>query len=171
MTTSFVNIGLQRTCLLSHAFQTTHWRCVSKVILHAANLHILPKSLGSTVQSGLLVTCSRHLYSSAQRESRYCCPVEDLGFKGLYMGAQIYINKHSSAAKVSFGAQNINLEHDAPQARRNNHAHAGTWITQGTATQWSIFSEFLKILKKTLTHFFYSEFSSILAKKMTRNVR
>ena len=137
--------------------QTTHWRCVSKVILHAANLHMLPKSLGSTVQSGLLVTysqrhslgskvqsvlmvtCSRHLYSSAQRESRYCCHVEDLGFKGLYMWAQIYINKHSSAAKVSFGAQNINLEHDAPQARRNNHAHAGTGITQGTATQWSIF--------------------------------
>ena len=55
------------------------------------------------------------------------------------MGAQIYINKHSSAAKVSFGAQNINLEHDAPQARRNNHAHAGTGTTQGTATQWSIF--------------------------------
>ena len=52
--------------------------------------------------------------------------VEDLGFKGLYMGAQIYINKHSSAAKVSFRAQNINLQHDAPQARRNNHAHAGT---------------------------------------------
>ena len=55
------------------------------------------------------------------------------------MGAQIYINKHSSAAKVPFGAQNINSEHDAPQARRNNHAHAGTGITQGTATQWSIF--------------------------------
>ena len=156
MTTSFVNIDLQRTCILSHAFQTTHWRFVSKVILHAANLHMLPKSLGSTEQSGLLVTysqrhslgrqrfrvtCSRHLYSSAQRESRYCCHVEDLGFKGLYMGAQIYINKHSSEAKVSFGAQNINLEHDAPQARRNNHAHAGTGITQGTATQWSIFKK------------------------------
>ena len=66
-------------------------------------------------------------------------PREDQGFKGLYMGAQIYINKHSSAAKVPFGAQNFNLEHDAPQARRNNHAHAGTGITQGTATQWSIF--------------------------------
>ena len=54
------------------------------------------------------------------------------------MGAQIYFNKHSSVAKVPFDAQNINFEHDAPQARRNNHAHAGTEITQGTATQWSI---------------------------------
>ena len=144
MTTSFVNIGLQRTCILSHAFQTTHsLACVP--ILRAANLRMLPKSLGSTVQSGLLATCSRHLYSSAQRESRYCCHVEDLGFKGLYMGAQIHINKHSSAAKVSFGAQSINLEHDAPQARRNNHAHAGTGTTQGTATQWSIFLEWQKI--------------------------
>ena len=120
---------------------------------HAANLHMLPKSLGSTVQSGLLVTCSWHLYSSAQRESRYCCHVEDLGFKGLYMGAQIYINKHSSATKVSFGAQNINLEHDAPQARRNNHAHAGTGITQGTATQWSIFFGYEAPLKPFKKHF------------------
>ena len=124
---------------------------------HAANLHMLPKSLGSEVQSGLLVTysrrhslgskvqsvllvtCSWHLYSSAQRESRYCCHIEDQGFKGLYMGAQIYTNKHSSVAKVPVDAQNINFEHDAPQARRNNHAHAGTGTTQGTATQWSIF--------------------------------
>ena len=65
MATSFVNIYLQRTCILSHAFQTTHWRCVSKVILHAANLHMLPKSLWSTVQSGLLVTYSqRHSLGS-----------------------------------------------------------------------------------------------------------
>ena len=52
-------------------------------------------------------------------------PREDQGFKGLYMGAQISSNKHSSVVKVSVDAQNINFEHDAPQARRNNHAHAG----------------------------------------------
>ena len=70
---------------------------------HAANLHMLPKSLGSKVQSGLLVTysrrhslgskvqsvllvtCSRHLYSSAQKESRYCCQDEDQVPRDLYM--------------------------------------------------------------------------------------
>ena len=71
---------------------------------HAANLHMLPKSLGNTgqigllvtysqrhslgskVQGGLMVPCSRHLYSSAQKESRYCCQDEDQVPRDLYMG-------------------------------------------------------------------------------------
>ena len=107
---------------------------------HAANLHMLPKSLGSTVQSGLFVTCPRHNYILFSTKGiSLLLPREDQGFKGLYMAAQISSNKHSSVAKVPVDAQNIYFEHDAPQARRNNHAHAGTGITQGTATQWSIF--------------------------------
>ena len=78
-------------------------RCAFKLIPVAANLHMLPKSLGRKVQSGLLVTysrrhslgskvqslllvtCSRHLYSSAQKESRYCCQDEDQVPRDLYM--------------------------------------------------------------------------------------
>ena len=109
MTTSFVNIDLSSAHMHSLA-------CVPNDTLkvrvegnpHAANLHMLPKSLGSKVQSALLVTysrrhslgckvqsvllvtCSRHWYSSAQKESRYCCQDEDQVPKGLHMGDHVY---------------------------------------------------------------------------------
>ncbi len=126
--------------------------------LHAANLHMLPKSLGRKVQSGLLVTysrrhslgtlqsvllvtCPRHLYSSAQKESRYCCQDEDQVPKGLYMGDHIYLSKHSSAVKGIFWHSNHQfIMTVAPQARHKKHAPAGPGTTQVTATQWLIFT-------------------------------
>ena len=59
MSTSFVNIGLQRTrhSLAYVPNDTLKVRVEGNP--HAANLHMLPKSLGSKVQSGLLVTYSR----------------------------------------------------------------------------------------------------------------
>ena len=65
MSTSFVNTGLQRTrhSLAYVPNDTLKVRVEGNP--HAANLHMLPKSLGSTVQSGLLVTYSqRHSLGS-----------------------------------------------------------------------------------------------------------
>ena len=106
---------------------------------HAANLHMLPKSLGRKVQSGLLVACSRYIYPSGQRESRYCCQGRRLVPKGLYMGDHIYFSKHSSAAKgILWHSNHQFIMTVAPQARHKKHAPAGPGTTQVTATQWLI---------------------------------
>ena len=117
--------------------------------LHAANLHMLPKSLGRKVQSGLLVTysrrhslgskvqsvllvtCSRHLYSSAQKESRYCCQDEDLVPRDLYMGTM-------STYQTQFRSKRYLLALKS-SIYHKKHAHAGPGTTQVTATQWLIF--------------------------------
>ena len=139
MTTSFVNIDLLRTCILSHAFQTTHWRCVSKVILTRRTC-----------------TCSRNLLE-AQYRAAYWWPA--LGIytlqrkKNLATAARTKIkslgistwgpcllSKHSSAAKGIFGHSNQQfIMIVAPQARHKKHAPAGPGTTQVTATQWLIF--------------------------------
>ena len=86
------------------------------------------------------VTCSRHLYSSAQKESRYCCQDEDQVPKGLYMGDHVYFSRHSSAVKGIFWHSNHQfIMTVAPQARHKKHAPAGPGTTQVTATQWLIF--------------------------------
>ena len=56
------------------------------------------------------------------------------------MGAHIYFNKHSSAAKgILRHTKHQFMDTGAPQARHKNRAYAGPGTMQVTVTQWLIF--------------------------------
>ena len=160
MTTSFVNIDLQRTCILSHAFQTTHWRCVSKVILTRRTCTCSRNLLEAKCRAAYWWPTLGVTLLEAKCRAFYWWPA--LGIytlqrkKNLATAARTKIkslrtstwapclfSKRSSAAKGIFWHSNHQfIMTVAPQARHKKHAPAGPGTTQVTATQWLIFFKY-----------------------------
>ena len=159
MTTSFVNIDLQRTCILSHAFQTTHWRCVSKVIFTRRTCTCSRNLLDAKCRAAywwptlgvtLLELCRAFywwpalgIYTLQRKKNLATAARTKIKSLGISTWAPYLLSKHSSAAKGIFWYSNHQfIMTVAPQARHKKHAPAGPGTTQVTATQWLIFPRF-----------------------------
>ena len=97
MAASSGDIDLQRTCTLSHAPQTTHSRCVSKLILTRRTCTVSRNRLGAMCRTAIGDLLSALLFSA--KGISLLLPGRRIGFTGLYMIYHIYFNKHISTFK------------------------------------------------------------------------